>query len=224
MFEPSGSSGIGRQSKVIAISISVLQYTFAILAFFNTFAATVSLNNRSILSWWCTGSPWLFAWLYMPACALTIWIIFCIVRFKISDRQNRFNRAIATRHIMSWMGNEFEICANHGIEDHERFRNSFKFQGFTYYCISTLITGASLSLVQLVLEFFILASQLFITFSDAATFVIARYMGSAIICRFILIFEIAGLRGLTKKHAVDQEQRLLGSADCIEMNVGFDPC
>lgn len=100
-FEPSGSSGIGRQSKAITISISVLQYTFAILAFLNTFAATVSLNNRSILSWWCTGSPWLFAWLYMPACALTIWIIFRIVRFKISDRQNRSNRAIATRHIMS---------------------------------------------------------------------------------------------------------------------------
>lgn len=121
------------------------------------------------------------------------------------------------------MGNEFEICANHVIEAHERFRTSFKFQGFTYYCISTLVTGASLSLVQLVLGSFILASQLFITFSDAATFVLARYMGSAIICRFILMFEIAGLRGLTKKHAVDQEQGLLGSADCIEMNVGFDP-
>lgn len=47
-FGPSGSPGIGRQSKAIAIPISVLQYTFAILAFLNTIATTFSLANRSV--------------------------------------------------------------------------------------------------------------------------------------------------------------------------------
>lgn len=205
---PSGSPAIGRLSKAIAIPISVLQYTFAILAFINTVATTISLENRSVLSWWCDGSPWLFIWLYIPACALTILIIFRIVRFKISNRQNR------TR---SWKVNEFEICANHEIEDKERLKSRFKPQGFIGYCIGTLITGVLLSLIQLVMGAAILASLLFITLTDAAKFVLARYIGSAIICRFILMFEIAGLRGLPKKHAVDQEQGLLGSADGIEM-------
>lgn len=100
-FGPSGIPGIERQSKVIAIPISVLQYTFAILAFLNTVTTTISLGNRSVLSWWCEGSPWLFLWLYIPACALTLWVIFGIVRFKISNRLKRTNRAMKTRNLRS---------------------------------------------------------------------------------------------------------------------------
>ena len=216
-FGPSGIPGIERQSKVIAIPISVLQYTFAILAFLNTVTTTISLGNRSVLSWSCEGSPWIFLWLYIPACALTLWVIFRIVRFKISNRLKRTNRAMETRNLRSWKVNEFEICANHGIEDKERVRNSLKLQGLTVYFIGTLVTGVLLSLIQLVMGAAILASLLFITFSDAAKFVLARYIGSAIICRFILMFEISGLRVLPKQQAVDQEQTLLGSADSIEM-------
>lgn len=124
---------------------------------------------------------------------------------------------MTTRNIRSWTLNEFEICANHRKEDNERVKNSFKFHGFTEYCISTLITGVLLSLIQLVMGAAILASLLFISFSDGAKFVCSRYISSAIICRFILMFEIAGLGGLPQKHAVDQEQGLLGSADGIEM-------
>lgn len=156
-------------------------------------------------------------WLYIPACALAIWITFRIVRFKISNRLDRTNRAMETRNIRSWKINEFQICANHGIEEKDRGKNNFKLQGFTDYCIGTLLTEVLLSLIQLVMGAAILASLLFITFSDAAKFVLVRYIGSAIICRFILMFEIAGLRGLPKKHEVDQEQGLLGSADGIEM-------
>lgn len=216
-FGPSGSLGIGRQPKAIAIPISVLQYIFVTLALINTVATTISLQNRSVLSFWCDDSLWLFMWLYIPACALTIWITYRIVRFKISNRLNRTNPAMETRNIRSWTLNEFEICANHRKEDNERVKNSFKLQGFTEYCISTLITGVLLSLIQLVLGAAILASLLFLSFSDGAKFVCSRYISSAIICRFILMFEIAGLRGLPQYHAVDQEQGLLGSADGIEM-------
>lgn len=215
-FGPSGSPGVGRQSKAIAITISILQYTFAILAFLNTVATTISLVNRSVLSWWCDGSPWLFIWLYIPACALTIWVIYRVVRFKISNRLTRTNLATENRNIGSWMLNEFEICANHRIEGNERANNSFELEGFTEYCIGTLIAGVLLSLIQLVLGAAVLASLLFISLSDGAKFVCLRYLSSAIICRFILMFEIAGLRGLQKKHAVDQEQ-LLDSADGFEL-------
>lgn len=156
-------------------------------------------------------------WLYIPACALTIWIIYRIVRFKISNRPTRTNPAMGTGKIWSWMLYEFEICANHRTEDNERVRNSLIPQGFTEYIVGTLIAGVLLSLIQLVLGAAILASLLFISFSDGAKFVCARYIGSAIICRFILMFEIAGLRALPKIHSVDQEE-LLGSADGIEMD------
>lgn len=215
-FGLSGSPGIGRQSKAIAIPISVLQYTFGILALINTIATTISLANRSVISWWCDGSPWLFMWLYIPACALTIWIIYRIVRFKISNRLTRTNPAMGTGKIWSWMLYEFEICANHRTEDNERVQNSLIPQGFTEYSIGNLIAGVLLSLIQLILGASVLASLLFLTLSDGAKFVCARYIGSAIICRFVLMFEIAGLRGLPKIHRVDQEE-LLGSADGIEM-------
>lgn len=216
--EANGSPGIGRKSKAIAIPISVLQYACAIVAFLNTVATTISLENRSILSWWCDGSPWLFIWLYIPACALTIWIIYHIVRLKISNRPTRTTRRIEIRNCCSWMVHEFEICANHGIEDKEGVKNDFKLQGFTAYCVSTLLAGVLLSLVQLVMGAAILASLLFISLSDACKFVLARYIGSAIICRFILMFEIAGLRGPPRKHEVEQEQVLLGNAEGFEMN------
>lgn len=219
-FGPGGSPGIGRKPKAIAIPISVLQYTFAIFAFINTVATTISLDNRSILSWWCDGSPWLFIWLYIPACALTLWIIFQIVHFKISNRPTRTtqSRTIETRNWWSWMAHEFEICANHGTEDKEGVLNNFKFQGFTGYCVGALLAGVLLSLIQLVMGAAILASLLFIALSDALKFVLIRYICSAIICRFILMFEIAGLKGPRRKHEVGQEQGLLDSADGIEMN------
>lgn len=111
---------------------------------------------------------------------------------------------------------EFEICANHRTEDNERVKNSLIPQGFTEYSVGTLIAGVLLSSIQLVLGAAILASLLFLSFSDGAKFVCARYIGSAIICRFILMFEIAGLRGLPKIQSVDQE-KLLGGADGIQM-------
>lgn len=215
---PGGSPGIGRKSKAIAIPISVLQYIFAILAFINTVATTISLVNRSVLSWWCDGSPWLFMWLYIPACALTLWIISHIVHVKIPNRPAQTNRKTKTRNCWSWFVNEFEICANHGRDDEEGVKDGFKLQGFTRYCIGTLLTGLLLSMIQLVLGSAILASLLFMSLSDALKFVFTRYIGSAIICRFILMFEIAGLRGRPRKLGVDQEQGLLGSADAIEMN------
>lgn len=94
------------------------------------------------------------------------------------------------------MLNEFEICANHRIEDNERANNSFKLEGFTEYCIGTLIARVLISLIQLVMGAAVLASLLFISFADGAKFVCSRYLSSAIICGFILMFEIAGLRGL----------------------------
>ena len=220
VFGPGGSPGIGRKPKAIAIPISVLQYTFAIFAFINTVATTISLVNRSVLSWWCDGSPWLFIWLYVPACALTLWIIFQIFRFKLSNTPTRTTRSrtMETRNWWSWMVHEFEICANHGTEDKEGVMNNFNFQGFTGYTVGVLLAGVLISLVQLVMGAAILASLLFITLSDVLKFVLVRYICSAIICRFILMFEIAGLKGPPRKHQVDQEQRLLGSADGIELN------
>lgn len=217
---PGGSPGIGRKPKVIAIPISVLQYTFAIFAFMNTVATTISLVNRSVLSWWCDGSPWLFIWLYIPACALTLWTIFQIVRFKISNRPTRTTRSrkIETRNWWSWMVHEFEICANHETEDREGVMDNFNFQGFTGFCVGALLAGVLFSLIQLVMGAAILASLLFISLADALKFVLIRYVCSALICRFILMFEIAGLKGPPRKHQVDQEQRLLGSADGIELN------
>lgn len=220
VFEPGGSPGIGRKPKAIAIPISVLQYIFAIFAFINTVATTISLVNRSVLSWWCDGSPWLFIWLYIPACALTLWIIFQIVRFKILNRPTRTTRSrtMETRNRWSWIIYEFEICANHGTENKQGVMNNFEFQGFAGYSVGALLAGVLLSLIQLVMGAAILASLLFISLSDALKFVLVRYICSAIICRFILMFEIAGLKGPPKKHQVDQEQGLLGSADCIELN------
>lgn len=116
------------------------------------------------------------------------------------------------------MAHEFEICANHGTENKEGVLNNFKPQGFTGYCVGALLAGVLLSLIQLVMGAAILASLLFIALSDALEFVLIRYICSAIICRFILMFEIAGLKGPRRKHEVGQEQGLLGSADGIEMN------
>lgn len=113
------------------------------------------------------------------------------------------------------MVHEFEICANHETEDREDVMDNFNFQGFTGFCVGALLAGVLFSLIQLVMGAAILASLLFISLSDALKFVLIRYVCSALICRFILMFEIAGLKGL---HQVNQEQRLLGSADGIELN------
>lgn len=123
-FGLSGNPGVGRQSKAIAIPISVLQYRFGIFALINTFATTISLANRSVVSWYCTGSRLLFIWLYIPGFALITWIIRRIVIFKCSNRLTRTNPAMGTGKIWSWMLSEFEICANHGIENNERVKNS----------------------------------------------------------------------------------------------------
>ncbi|KAI0834865.1 hypothetical protein F5Y06DRAFT_149911 [Hypoxylon sp. FL0890] len=203
---------IGRIAGWLAILISAVQYVLAGLAATNVISTMIAVGQKTTLAWACTTqfAPLLWAvlasFVAVVAMAGTLMIKWTYpsgdCRYgKTSTYVGRHTNigyaprliALFWRNIGQALRSEITICANrndrafgHGREKHTKLPKLAVFLHIAAGCMSFvlfLFGTAVFSALQLV------------TFIDAFARIIARLIASSVICRLILIFELAGLRG-----------------------------
>jgi hypothetical protein len=204
----------------IATAISVCQYIFAIGALANIVTTSVELGQKSILSWGCTTT---FLPLLWTTLASFIHVIAATSHTLARSRRHPTQSgnteslpslkgrvhatSVAARSkekprlsFMSLLRNltraakqETTICANHKVKPYHDSNLMT-----SHLAISFNVAAACLGFLHIVFGTLVFSSLQFITVWDVFNSIIWRYILSTVVCRVILIVELAGLR--TSKH------------------------
>jgi len=192
-----------------AIYISMAQYLLAICAIVNNFNASLKLGISGVLSWSCNGWPYPLAWSLIPILVHVSGAVAIYQMTHSSNKKNHSTNEVETRFAprKKWwqpkstravrlLAAELQLCVNRPapFQTHpDQFpRNTY----FGVFCASVLAN--MLSVGHLIFGTLVLSSMLFVSEWDAVQLV-ARYALSAMACRVILLYELAGMRKSRKQ-------------------------
>ncbi|KAI1144377.1 hypothetical protein F5Y05DRAFT_25467 [Hypoxylon sp. FL0543] len=196
----------------VALLISVIQYVLAGLAATNVISTMIAVGQNTTLAWACTTQFAPLLWVVLASFVAVVAMVGTLM-IKWTYPPGNSRLGVSSAHVkrlvnigcVPWlfahtlrnMGDavrsEITVCANttdrafcRGIEKHTKLPKLAVFLHIAAGCMSFvlfLFGTAVFSALQLV------------TFIDAFARIIARLIASSVICRLILIFELAGLRG-----------------------------
>lgn len=191
--------------------LAVLETICVVGAVYNTIDISVAISHRSILSWGCTTTFIVPLWNVLPAIIhITSAVSYYIAVQSNNSTSNRIPVAITAKdqrianksetspytyypkklfHILAkgWKL-ESAICANHAERD---VNASIPIPRFAM--ILNIIAGG-MGFVYVVFGTVAFSSLCFISVADVLQWILPRYIGSAVLCRFILLIEIGGLK------------------------------
>jgi hypothetical protein len=179
--------------------ISALQYILAAAAVVNVAWTSVELGRRSILSWGCTTTfgPLLWTSLAGVVHLVAVASFVCVRKGAYSkelqkngeDFESRSATSKIGRRLAGMMTSEVTIYVEQRLhEDDENARVP------PIAVVSNVLAGCG-GFVHLVFGTIIFSSLLFVSVWDALNHILTRYNISAIVCRLIVVIEVAGLRG-----------------------------
>ncbi|KAL2041436.1 hypothetical protein N7G274_005818 [Stereocaulon virgatum] len=201
-----GTFVIRKQSPFRATLLAITQYLLLSLAVTNCLLNSMQLGSSTILSWKCSWSYLQLGWNFMP---LTPHLCAALsVKYsKIYHRTSQERKPIETfsSFLIEWFRNEFKPSANHAKLD-QNIGMPDRSLAVSLNCVAVMLGYA-----HWIFGTLLFSSALFIGTLDAFG-VIARYIASALICRTILLIEIAGMRGAEDAQIVaSDEQTSLGA-------------
>jgi hypothetical protein len=188
-----------KRSRAYAISIS--EYLCAMLAIWNVVDASWDLGNQTIVSWRCDMYFLPFTWAMMAG----VVHIVASLAWQFSKTMRAVRAAEASSNeakrgrsnwywmaeIWYWIKNDVTPCAA------REKRNFLQHQERNAFCLVVFcnVLGQFFAFILLIYGTFLLSSLQFIGARDSI-FTVLRYLGSSILCRLILMFEIAGIHAV----------------------------
>ncbi|KAF7560667.1 hypothetical protein G7046_g3482 [Stylonectria norvegica] len=175
--------GTARVSWLTSV-VSAVEYLVAALAVGNNVALAYQLGVWVV----CTWAP---AWTFMPG----LWSMFALamhlvgwltlrlrIKFRSVDDSWQSSKPMPLRWLLSEVTPSAWAPAVK-LEERE--------EGYWFLFLASLLYVGSA--VQVLFGTAVLSSLMFLSVRDAA-FVVARYIGSALLCKAVLIYELAGMR------------------------------
>lgn len=201
----------------VAAGISLLQYLFSFGAAANVLSTAIEMGQKSVLAWSCTATFTPLLWTLWP----TFNHLLAIVSYRIVRRASLkrgsngpkrlprrvrrlpkkapdipcrlFNFVRSSRLIAQGLATEIKICAN---QDVAHLSASGK---IPLAAVVLNVAAGCLAFVHIIFGTAIFSASQFISLTDVMQSILWRLVLSTVICRMVLIVEIAGLRVLKEE-------------------------
>jgi hypothetical protein len=165
--------------------IAAAEYALGMAAVANVAELGYRLGIRSVLAF---AAPETFLQLLWTFTAILIHLCGCIVlRLQVEVvHELRSRKEPLVKRLQRWMAVEFSPCVFHG-PTHLRWKQ----ESYSFLIISWWTSTGTV--MHIVFGTLVLSGTLFVSTQDATT-VIVRYFASALMCRAVLMYELAGMR------------------------------
>lgn len=185
--------------------ISATQYILAVGAIVNLLQTAIMLGRLTVISWSCNFDYGPLAWSLIPlaihgiaAVSYNIEIARTVRRVRVQSSSEQSaepsSKVLVTflekRANMKWWEKEFSLCANqpHGLEALLKQKKMYPL-AVLLNCVASLM-----AFFHLLLGTMLFSSMVFIAVWDIMNSVLWRYLLSTVVCRLILLVELAGIR------------------------------
>ncbi|OTA52626.1 hypothetical protein K449DRAFT_390758 [Hypoxylon sp. EC38] len=197
-----------------AVLISAVQYVLAAISATNVITTMIAVGRNTTLAWACTTqfAPLLWAVL-APFVAVVAMAGTLMIKWThlLSDERRYDETGSHIKQQLKEIGyvrrlsspvlkslkhiirSEVTICANR--DDRAFCRSKEKHIKIPKIAVFLHIAAGCMSFVLFLFGTAVFSALQLVTFIDAFARIIARLIASSVICRLILIFELAGLRG-----------------------------
>lgn len=180
------------------VVVSILEYILAMAAVVNILQNAIQLGQRSILNWHCMTSILPLIWAIFPV--VIHLITSATFRYsrggrairKVDERRPSQNRTWGIRRLII---KEVNPCFNRRTEIPSALHARDIRPGNTFVCVQWFC--GLLAIVHVLFGSEVLSSLLYIH-PLSAFGVVGRCLISGLVCRLIVVFEIAGLQGRLK--------------------------
>jgi hypothetical protein len=172
--------------------ISMMEYILAAAAVVTVMVTSVEIGQRSILTWGCTTTILPFLWSTLAAAVHVVAALsYALVRWrkKPTPTSNARQRKSLGQRIRYAMMSELIPCADQDAEirpDDAKAPRS---------AVLMNVVAGGFAFVHVIFGTIAMSSLQFISVSDVLNQILWRYLIPTAVCRLILIFEVAGLRG-----------------------------
>jgi hypothetical protein len=201
----------------VAVGISLCQYLFSLAAVANVLSTAIEMCQKSVLVWSCTATFTPLLWTLWPALnhllAISSYrIIRWVSKRRVSNDPQRLpkragakrkapnisrkssNLVRLSRLVARGIAAETRICANHDIVHPDASGK------IPLAAIALNVAAGCLAFVHIIFGTAVFSALQFISLTDVMNSILWRLILSTVICRVVLIVELAGLRALKKKH------------------------
>lgn len=166
--------------------ILVLEYLTAFAAIANLSVVTWQLCVRTICSF-TTDTFWMpILW---PVLAILIHIVAMVavrLQWRFDERPVAQASGVHASPKSGWIQRELSLCSQHPRMDFKRNEESL-----TFLIVAWVVSTGTV--LHILLGTLVFSSLLFIETGDAIS-VVAQYLASTLVCRVVLVYELAGLR------------------------------
>lgn len=184
-----GNRGLPRLRPSLSVAVSILEYFLAAGTVANNIELAIRIGVRSVLAWGCN------SW-WMPL----VWVLYPVLLHMIATLGYRsMTPTILVRggsRSRLWRFLKMEVTPSSNCKSFPLPKAAP-----TGTAILLQIFASSLAFVHIVLGTLILSSLIFIGFHDTL-WISFRLIGSALVCRGILMFELAGIKAASNYGAV----------------------
>ncbi|KAJ5176532.1 uncharacterized protein N7482_002409 [Penicillium canariense] len=167
-----------------AAILILTEYLIVIAAIVNVTTASYYTGLWTITNISCSTTWYPIVWVFVTICLHLMGMLSLALRAE-TIRGAGTTRSIKAR-VTEWIQHEFKPCITH-----EKLALNWKQENIAFIFVSWLTSIATV--VHLLYGTIAFSSLVFIGWIDS-TQIIARFMASAIICRAVLMFELAGMR------------------------------
>ena len=205
---------------------SALQYVLVIGSIVNLFQVAIELGTLTVVSWSCALDYLPLAWAIIPFGIHLVAAVSYHIEVAQTETQIRREMAIENgarsplirsmtflqeRANLSWLQKEFALCANQpkGLEAVLKQKKTSQFTVFLN-CVASLM-----AFFHLLFGTMLFSSLIFIAVWDILNSVIWRYLISTVVCRLVLLVELAGLREQNEKENDGVQRRLTGLGERV---------
>ncbi|MCJ1271814.1 hypothetical protein MMC22_011719 [Lobaria immixta] len=180
-----GNRGLRRLRPSLSVSVSILEYLLTAGTVANNIELAIRIGVRSVLAWSCNSWYMPLVWVFYP---ISLHVIATLgYRYMIPPIPIRSGSGGRLWRILIMEVTPSSNCESFGIPK----------AAPTAIAILLQIFASALAFGHVVLGTLTLSSLIFIGFHDTL-WIMFRFLGSALVCRGIFMFELAGIREVLK--------------------------
>ncbi|OQE32581.1 hypothetical protein PENFLA_c001G03982 [Penicillium flavigenum] len=187
-------------SPIQAALVSIVEYILVMAAIANVYTAAFYTGSWTINTISC-GDVWYPTFWAVSTLFIHIFGSWCLALRVNTPEKNKAVGTWGGKGVWRWIRYEIMPCITH-----DKMELIWKPEGYLFIVISWWTS--LLTVVHLLWGTIALSSIQFIGYVDSIQ-IIARFMASAVICRAILMFELAGMRNALTKESTREEYSLV---------------
>lgn len=200
-----GNLGVAKLRSSFWVMMTLVEYTVAAGAAISNIELALDIGVRSVLAWACNSWAMPLLWILYPISLHGV----CFVGYYYMTPHQRDKSRLECPRISnrsSWANYFWRLSSYFWtlvkmeiLPTVNRERGPILKVPSTATAILLQIIASALAFVHVVLGTMILSSLIFVGFHDTLR-IIARFIASALVCRGILMFELAGIREMSREN------------------------